>query len=96
MGSNMIRMSEEQFVECKEESTAVCIFCDEQYDGVDCSAHREKCERCGRHGVCGIDDLIVSNRIEIVAHHQIDEPRFVTKTEKMVSKLREEWRNKPK
>lgn len=89
----MIRISEEQFIEAREQAIGVCIFCQEMIEGIDPASHREKCSACGKRGLCGIEDLLVTNMIEIVTlyEHVWTVP---SRTEQLAAKLREEWKEK--
>lgn len=62
----LIEMSEDEFLNHREEYNGICLACsDITYGEVEPDARRYQCATCGKKHVYGIEELLLMGRIEI-------------------------------
>jgi hypothetical protein len=60
-----IRLTEDEYISGREEYVGYCIKCGDEAFGVEPDARRCFCESCGAPAVYGIEDLLMTGRLDI-------------------------------
>ena len=68
----MIKMTEQEYIDLRENCGGVCTACKERADGVEPDARGYTCDYCGKKKVSGVEELLLCGQIEIVERGQCD------------------------
>lgn len=63
--ANVVRMSQEQYQELRDDYGGICLNCGELAFGVEPDAESYECESCGQANVFGIEQALLMGRIEL-------------------------------
>lgn len=64
MKKRMFKVTEESML--TDRDMGFCIYCGEEAYGVEPDALCYECESCGKHGVYGLEELLMMGRVEVV------------------------------
>ena len=69
--NEMIKMTENEFIDKSESFNGICLSCKEEtYGSIDIDTHCEKCEACGSNRVCSYEQALILGLVEFV---EVDE-----------------------
>ena len=65
-------MTEQEFVDLKENNGGVCLACTERADGCEPDARNYRCDFCDKKQVFGVEELLIMGEIDIIAESKLD------------------------